>query len=117
MKIKYQTVSNLKISNNLLSFVNEELLKGTGISAEKFWSGFDKAVHELAPKNRKLIEFREELQKKINDWHLKNKGNEININEYKKFLKEIDYLKDEGPDFKIETSKVDDEIPKLQGLN
>jgi len=115
MNIKYQTVNNLKIAKNLLSFVNDELLKGTEISAEKFWSGFDKAVHELAPKNRKLIEFREELQKKINDWHLKNKGNEININEYKKFLKEIDYLKDEGPDFKIETSKVDDEITKIAG--
>ena len=115
MKIKYQTVSNLKISNNLLSFVNEELLKGTGISAEKFWSGFDKVVHELAPKNKELITFREKLQKKIDDWHLENKGKKIDIGEYKKFLKKIEYLKDEGPDFKIETKNVDDEISKIAG--
>ena len=106
MKLKYQTVNNLKIADNLLAFINEELLKNTSISPDQFWSGFDKAVHELAPKNRELIKFRDELQNKINEWHLKNKGNKIDIGEYKKFLKEIGYLKDEGPDFKIETKNV-----------
>ena len=82
---------------------------------EKFWLGFDKAVHELAPKNKELIKIREDLQKKIDHWHIKNKGNEIKIEEYKKFLKEIGYLKDEGSDFKIETKNVDDEIAKIAG--
>nr|ADI18922.1 malate synthase [uncultured SAR11 cluster bacterium HF0010_09O16] len=115
MSKNYQKVSNLKISEELLSFVNNELLKGLEISPEKFWSGFDNVVHELAPKNKELIQIREDLQKKIDDWHIKNKGNEINIEEYKKFLKEIGYLKDEGPDFKIETKNVDDEISKIAG--
>ena len=115
MSKNYQNVNNLKISEELLSFVNNELLKGLEISPEKFWSGFDNAVHELAPKNKELIQIREDLQKKIDDWHIKNKGNEINIEEYKNFLKEIGYLKDEGPDFKIETKNVDDEISKIAG--
>ena len=115
MSKNYQNVNNLRISEELLSFVNNELLKGLEISPEKFWSGFDNAVHELAPKNKELIQIREDLQKKIDDWHIKNKGNEINIEEYKKFLKEIGYLKDEGPDFKIETKNVDDEISKIAG--
>ena len=115
MSKNYQNVNNLRISEELLSFVNNELLKGLEISPEKFWSGFDTAVHELAPKNKELIQIREDLQKKIDDWHIKNKGNEINIEEYKKFLKEIGYLKDEGPDFKIETKNVDDEISKIAG--
>ena len=115
MKKNYLIVNNLKVSKELLSFVNNELLKDTNISPERFWSGFDKTVHELAPKNKKLIEIREILQKKINNWHIKNKGNEIKIEEYKKFLKEIGYLKDEGPDFKIETTNVDDEITKIAG--
>ncbi len=115
MKTKYLNVNNLKISEELLDFVNNELLRETGISSEKFWSGFDQAVHELAPKNRELIEVRESLQKKINDWHLKNKGKKVEINNYKKFLKDIGYLKDEGPDFKIETTKVDDEITQIAG--
>ena len=115
MTSNYQGVNNLKVSGELLSFVNNELLKNTNISSEKFWLGFDKAVHELAPTNKKLIETRKILQKNIDDWHIQNKGEEIKIEEYKKFLKKIGYLKDEGPDFKIETSNVDDEIAQIAG--
>ena len=115
MSINYETVNNLKISKDLLSFVNNELLKDINISPEKFWLGFDKAVHELAPKNKELLEVRENLQKKIDAWHIKNKGKKIEIKEYKKFLNKIGYLKDEGPDFKIETTDVDEEIAKIAG--
>ena len=115
MKTKYQSVNNLKISQDLLTFVNEELLEGTNILPEKFWSGFDKTIHELAPKNLELIKTREKLQKSIDTWHIKNKDKKINIDEYKKFLKDIDYLKNEGPDFKIETKNVDEEISKIAG--
>ena len=115
MSKNYQNVNNLKISEELLSFVNKELLKDLDISSEKFWEGFDNAVHDLAPQNKELIQTRENLQKKIDDWHINTKGNEIEIEQYKKFLKEIGYLKEEGPDFKIETSNVDDEIAKIAG--
>ncbi len=115
MKTNYQNVHNLKVSEELFNFVNNELLNGLNISSEKFWLGFDNTVHELAPKNKELLKIREELQKKIDGWHIKNKGNEIKINEYKKFLIEIGYLKNEGPDFKIETKNVDDEIAKIAG--
>ena len=63
----YQNVNNLKVAEKLLSFVNNELLKDTNVSTEKFWSGFDKAVHDLAPKNKELINIRKNLQKKIDD--------------------------------------------------
>ena len=115
MSINYQKVNNIKVSENLLNFVNNELLKGIDISKEKFWSGFDEAVHELAAKNKELINIRKDLQEKIDDWHIKNKGNKIEINGYKKFLKKIGYLNDEGPDFKIETDNVDDEITQIAG--
>ena len=115
MSKNYQNVKNLKISDELLSFVNKELLKDLDISPEKFWEGFDNAVHDLAPKNKELIQIRENLQKKIDDWHIKNKGNKIEIEQYKKFLSEIGYLKEEGSDFKIETKNVDDEITQIAG--
>ena len=54
MKIAYQTINNLKISSELLKFVNEELLIDTNISPEKFWSGFDGCIEELALRNREL---------------------------------------------------------------
>ncbi len=112
---KYHSVNNLKVSEELLHFVNDELFNGTDISPEKFWKDFDKAVHELTPKNKELINFRETLQKKIDKWHIDNKGKDIQINKYKNFLKEIGYLKDEGPDFKIETSNIDEEIASIAG--
>ncbi len=115
MNINYIDIGNLKVSENLVKFVNEELLAETNINPDRFWSGFDRSVHELAPKNKELLEKRKDLQKKIDDWHIQNKGKEININEYKKFLKKIGYLVDTGPNFKIETNNVDDEITKIAG--
>ena len=115
MQEKYINIQSLKVSESLSKFVNEELLIDSGISSEKFWIGFEKTVNKLEPKNRELINFRQTLQKKIDDWHIKNKGNEIKLDEYKKFLYEIEYLKEEGPDFSIETENVDDEITKIAG--
>ena len=57
MSSKYHSVNNLKVSEELLHFVNNELFDGTDISPDKFWKDFDKAVHELAPKNKELINF------------------------------------------------------------
>ena len=115
MSKNYVSVNNLKISKDLLSFINNELLKGIDISPDVFWFKFDEIIHELTPKNKKLIEKRNDLQKKIDDWHIQNKGTKIKLSEYKKFLKDIDYLKNEGPDFKIETTNVDEEITKIAG--
>ena len=55
MHEKYTIIHNLKVSSKLLDFVNNELLEDTEISQENFWTGFDKVVHELAPKNKKLL--------------------------------------------------------------
>ncbi len=115
MSKNYQSVNNLKVSENLLSFVNEELLKDIGVPIDKFWFNFDKTVHELANRNKELIKVRNKLQKEINEWHIKNKGKNILIEDYKKFLKKIGYLKNQGPDFKIETTKIDDEIAHIAG--
>ena len=115
MTNSYINIGNLKVSQNLANFVNTELLNGTNLTPEKFWEGFDKVVHELAPKNKELIDIRKDLQNKINNWHKLNKGNEINLEDYKNFLKEIGYLREEGPDFEIQTKNVDDEIASIAG--
>ena len=93
MQEKYISIYSLKVSESLSKFINDELLIGTGISSEKFWLGFEKTINELEPKNRELLNFRETLQQKINDWHIQNKSNEFNQDRYKKFLIEIGYQK------------------------
>ena len=68
MTNSYINIGNLKVSQNLANFVNTELLNGTNLTPEKFWEGFDKVVHELAPKNKELIDIRKDLQNKINNY-------------------------------------------------
>ena len=107
--------NGLKISSKLFDFINNEAIPGTGIKIEEFWSNFEKTVHELAPINKNLIEKRENIQNKINDWHKQNAGKELNKKEYTKFLKSISYIVEEKDDFSIETDKVDAEISSIAG--
>jgi len=114
-KEKFIKTCDLSVSNILLGFVNKELLPGTGISSNQFWKGFSKTVHDLSPKNKKLLETREKIQKSIDSFHLERKDKKFNFNEYKIFLKKIDYLKKSVPNFKIETKNVDKEISNICG--
>ena len=64
-KEKFVKILDLSVSQVLLSFINKELLPGTKISKDRFWKGFNKSVHELAKKNKELIDTREKVQKSI----------------------------------------------------
>jgi malate synthase len=107
--------NGLKINTKLFDFVNNEIIPSTNIKSEEFWNNFGNIVHELAPLNKKLIQKREDIQKKIDDWHKKNKGKELNKKEYLEFLKSISYIVDEKESFNIETANVDDEIATIAG--
>ena len=78
--------NGLKINSKIFEFINEEVLPGTDIKPEDFWNKFEKVVHELAPINRNLIEKREIIQNKIDEWHIVNKSKDLNKNEYTEFL-------------------------------
>ena len=107
--------NNLKISKTLFEFINNEAIPGTDINVDDFWSKFSDIVHELAITNKKLIEKRETIQKKIDDWHKSNRGKEFDKIEYIAFLKSIEYLVDESNDFNISTANVDVEISSIAG--
>ena len=115
MKEKYLKIKNLSVSKNLANFINKELLPGTKISKERFWNGFDKCVQELAPKNIKLLQKRERLQKAIDTLHIEKKNNKLNLKKYTKFLIKIGYLKKPGSNFKIKNKNVDKEISSICG--
>ncbi len=114
-KEKFVKILDLSVSQVLLSFINRELLPGTKISKDRFWKGFNKSVHELAKKNKELIDVREKIQKSIDSYHLEKKGKKINLNDYKNFLKKINYLKKSQTNFKIQTKNVDKEISSICG--
>ena len=65
--------NGLKISSTLFEFINNEVIPGTNVKSDDFWNKFEKVVHEFAPINKNLIEKREIIQKKIDEWHKKIK--------------------------------------------
>ena len=113
--MKKVTINDLRIDENLIKFINEEAIPGTGLDSDHFWKEFSNVVHELAPKNKNLIKKREEIQKKIDDWHLSNKDSALDKNKYTEFLKSINYIVEEKDNFKINTSNVDEEISSIAG--
>ena len=108
-------VGDLQVARSLSDFVNREALPGTGVDADAFWAGFESIIHDLAPRNRELVAFRDALQEKIDDWHRANPGPIADMNAYKVFLREIGYLQDEGPEFSIRTARTDAEISDVPG--
>ncbi len=107
--------NGLKVNSTLLKFINNEVIPNTNINVDNFWSKFSDVVHELSPVNKALIQKREAIQKKIDEWHKLNKGKVFDKFEYISFLKSIGYLIDEKDDFNIETSDVDKEISSIAG--
>jgi malate synthase len=103
----------LEIAADLFAFMNEEGLKGTNVTPDAFWSGLDTIVHTFAPRNRELLETREQLQKRIDAWHKANPVFELAA--YKEFLADIGYLEPESESFSVATENVDPEIAEIAG--
>jgi malate synthase len=111
----YIAKGSLSVSIKLDEFLTSEVLPGLNITPDHFWNSLEAIVQEFGPRNRKLLEFRETLQKKIDDWHLSNKGQTHEFESYKSFLKEIAYLTEDKGEFTIETQNVDPEIATIAG--
>ncbi|MDO6964673.1 malate synthase G [Rhizobium alvei] len=106
--------NGLKIDSELHNFILTEALPGTGIDPERFFSGMSDIIHDLAPKNRALLQKRDALQLQIDDWHRKN-GAPTDLARYEAFLREIGYLLPEGDAFSVSTDNVDPEIATIAG--
>tara|TARA_B000000557_G_scaffold65119_1_gene51282 strand:- start:319 stop:2517 length:2199 start_codon:yes stop_codon:yes gene_type:complete len=106
---------SLKISPVLEEFVKSEMLPGLDISENYFWSSFENLLNKFYQRNEDLLDTREQLQVKIDNWHLERKEKDIDIDEYKDFLEEIGYLHPKSKDFSISTWNVDPEIRKIAG--
>ena len=105
----------IEIAKELHDFVEKEALPGTTVTPKTFWDGLEKILVDLAPRNKALLARRDDLQAKIDAWHLARKGKTFDAAEYKAFLTEIGYLAPVGADFAITTQNVDDEIARLAG--
>jgi len=105
----------LQVDAGLAAFLEDRALPGTGLVPGAFWSGFAAMLAELAPVNRALLDHREALQRRIDDWHIAHRNRPMDPGIYRSFLEEIGYLVPEGGDFEIETANTDPEIATLAG--
>ena len=105
----------LQVDKQLYDFINDEALPGTGISQQTFWSEFDRLIHGLSGKNKALLDKREDLQRRIDDWYQENRDQPIDLEEYKTVLQEIGYLVPEREDFTVTTDNIDQEISTIAG--
>ena len=108
-------VGGLQVAKVLFDFVSNEAIPGTGIAADKFWTGFEAVINELAPKNRALLAKRDQIQAQIDAWHQARVGQTFDAVAYKAFLEEIGYLLPQPADFQASTENVDEEIARLAG--
>jgi malate synthase len=105
----------LQVAKVLYDFVEREALTDTGISGETFWSCLDALVHEFGPRNRAVLETRDELQRQIDAYDRSPVGRRLDPSDYERFLRQIGYLEPEPADFTIRTANVDAEIAYVAG--
>ena len=108
-------ISGLSVDKELHELVVNEMIPGTGIESEVFWTSLSDIVKELGPQNKSLLSERDQLQSDLDEWHRKHRDQNFNIAEYSNFLHEIGYIVPEEDDFQIDVNNVDPEIALTAG--
>ena len=96
-------------------FVEDELLPAIDFEAGAFWSGLESIVRDLTRRNTALLALRDDLQAKIDAYHIERRGAVWDRDAYAAFLRRIGYLREPGEPFRIETAGVDSEIAEVAG--
>jgi malate synthase len=115
LPMNYVRIGSLSVAKAFHEFIEQEAAPGTSLSAEAFWSGFAELLRECGARNRQLLQVRDELQSRIDQYHRERAGEPLDLSDYERFLRDIGYVLPEGDDFAIRTANVDDEIAIIAG--
>jgi malate synthase len=96
-------------------FVEDEVLPGLPLVAERFWRALADLHARFDPDLAAAMEERARLKRALDAWHGARRGRPHDAAAYRAFLTEIGYLEPEPEDFAIETAGVDPEIARLAG--
>ncbi|MDP6103453.1 MAG: malate synthase G [Gammaproteobacteria bacterium] len=113
-KNSYSSFNKHNIDNNFYKFIDQEVVSGLKINADDFFNSICSIVEELKEENEGLLQERDNLQLKIDNWHVKNKDN-FSFKDYKELLIDIGYLLPEPDDFAIDVGPVAEEIYNIAG--
>ena len=103
----------LSVDKDLYDLVCDEIIPGTVVNPDRFWAALAGIVADLEPKNRALLNKRDQLQAHIDEWHLANR--DYALKDYRDFLDEIGYITAEGEPFKVSVANADAEITRIAG--
>ncbi|GAA5147150.1 malate synthase G [Microbacterium pseudoresistens] len=106
--------AGLQVADELVAFVENEALTGTGIDADTFWAGAAAIIGDLAPVNRELLAERDRIQKSIDAYHEAHPGRP-DAADYRRHLEEIGYLLPAPASVQVTTDRVDPEIATIAG--
>ena len=81
--------AGLKIDASLYRFVTDEASPDTGVEPDHFWRALEDIVRALAPRNRALLQRRDDLQRQIDAWNRERNGAPFDVEEHERFLAEI----------------------------
>ncbi len=111
----YVTRGRLQVAAELDRFLAEEALSGIDLDAQAFWAGVEALIQDLAPRNRALLEKRDALQLKLDDWHRSHPGPIHDLSSYRDFLSEVGYLVERPEKVRVSTANVDPEVALQAG--
>ena len=109
-----QDRAGLKIAGELVDFVETQVLPGLDLSAEDFWRDAAGIFEKFVPINRNLLQKREAIQSKIDEWHRANPA-PVDDEAYRAFLTDLGYLVPEPDAFSVDPKNVDPELAQIAG--
>jgi malate synthase len=107
--------AGLKVADELVAFIEDKALPGTGIATDAFWQGTAEIFARFAPRNAALLATRDDLQAQIDAWHVARAGQPFDVEAYQAFLTGIGYLAPAPAPFAIGSEHVDAELATLAG--
>ena len=79
----------LQVARPLYEMIEREALPSVGVASDTFWQGLADLVHTFGPRNRALLERRDQLQAQVDAWHRERRGQPIDVAAYTAFLRDI----------------------------
>jgi malate synthase len=107
--------AGLDIAAPLVTFIERDVLPGTGVAADAFWRGLAAIFARFAPENAALLTVRDTMQARIDAWYTAHADAPADPAAYRAFLDEIGYLVAEPAPFAIAPTRVDAELATLAG--
>ena len=108
-------IAGLSIAKPLGDFLAAEVFPGAGVAAQDFWTGYAEILKDLGPRLKALLARRDDLQARIDRYHVERRGQPVDQAKYMGFLREIGYLLPEAAVGEVSTGNVDDEIAAQAG--